>query len=106
MLAKGPSRLCSLGTKQAVPYQRYAAAGGAMRLQIVAGLCAAAHPSAPRPWPAGAAGLLSAGQLSHMADYFTNALCCLKHNGAVDKTQQGFAALCERCVQGRRGEKV
>lgn len=31
-----------------------------------------------------------------MADYFTNALCCLKHNGAVDKTQQGFAALCER----------
>lgn len=45
---------------------------------------------------AGSTGLLSPEQLSFMADYFTNALCCLKHNGAVDKTQQGFAALCEQ----------
>lgn len=33
-----------------------------------------------------------------MADHFTTSLCALKHNGAVDTTQQGFSALCERCV--------
>lgn len=59
------------------------------------------RPCAPHAWPCTQAGpneLLTAGQLSRMADHFTASLCSLKHNGAVDKTQQGFAALCERCV--------
>ncbi len=48
---------------------------------------------------AGAAALLSADHLSRMASYFTHSLCALKHNGAIDKTQQGFTALCERLLQ-------
>lgn len=34
-----------------------------------------------------------------MASHFTRSLCALKHNGAIDKTQQGFTALCERLLQ-------
>lgn len=52
-----------------------------------------------RPTPAGAAPLLTADQLSHMASHFTHALCALKHNGVIDKAQQGFTALCERLLQ-------
>ncbi|KAL4419934.1 hypothetical protein ABPG75_007032 [Micractinium tetrahymenae] len=47
----------------------------------------------------GAAALLTGDQLSHMASHFTHSLCALKHNGAIDKTQQGFTALCERLLQ-------
>lgn len=51
------------------------------------------------PPAAGPAALLSAEQLSFMAEHLTHTLCTLKHNGAVDKTQQGFAALCERLLR-------
>ena len=49
--------------------------------------------------PAGATALLSTEQLSRMAAHFTHQLCVLRHNGVIDKTQQGFTALCERLLQ-------
>lgn len=38
-----------------------------------------------------------------MGDHFVTTLCLMKHNGAIDKTQSGFTALCERWVQGVGG---
>jgi hypothetical protein len=48
---------------------------------------------------AGPATLLSGEQLSAMAAHFIRLLCELKHSGAIDKAQQGFAALCEVLFQ-------
>ena len=49
---------------------------------------------------AGPGALLSAAQLDRMAAHYTRSLCDLKHYGAIDKTQQGFALLCQRCLWG------
>ena len=40
--------------------------------------------------------LLEASQLSDMGQLFLHVLTTMKHNGAVDKTQDGFTALVRR----------
>ena len=40
--------------------------------------------------------LLSPDQVKGMGDDLVDALCLMKHNGAVEKTQAGFEALCAR----------
>jgi hypothetical protein len=64
--------------------------------------------AAPRPPPAAAAAqvpLLDAGQLRAGGELLLSSLLVMKHNGAVDKTQQGFAAVAGRllCDPGAAG---
>ena len=44
-------------------------------------------------------GLLDPGQLRQIGDHFVTVLLGMKHNGAIDKTQLGFVALCERMLK-------
>ncbi|GAB4815827.1 hypothetical protein N2152v2_002873 [Parachlorella kessleri] len=43
--------------------------------------------------------LLSVGQVKAVGDHFVDTLCHMKHNGAIDKTQAGFLAVCERLLR-------
>lgn len=47
----------------------------------------------------GDGGLLDSEQLRHIGDHFVTVLLGMKHNGAIDKTQLGFVALCERLLK-------
>jgi hypothetical protein len=44
-------------------------------------------------------GLLDSEQLRQIGDHFVTVLLGMKHNGAIDKTQLGFVALCERLLK-------
>ncbi|GAQ83740.1 hypothetical protein KFL_001600100 [Klebsormidium nitens] len=47
----------------------------------------------------GGEGLLDPEQLRQIGDHFVTVLLGMKHNGAIDKTQLGFVALCERMLK-------